>query len=100
MKIAMARVALATFETGTKKEDKVDRQYRRDAGKFLGISITNPAGGTDIQDKLHKSATLEHILLGRVGYIMLWNWLQIYGKERKIPLLTVQPCQIQNSLPN
>ena len=107
-KLAVVRIALATSEqnsisvyksrttcsTGTvysdfpvgstKKEDRLPLEFREVALKYLGLPQVSAAA--NFQERLTKQATLDQIILGRMGYMMFWSWNNRGGLS-DIPLL-------------
>lgn len=108
-RLAVMRIAIATSEqnsmviynnsntTGNydfcqhKKEDQLPLKFRQPALGYLGIN--NITAVSDLQYKETKHASLDQIILGRVGYIMFWNWNNNASKF-DVPLLAAQQKMI------
>jgi hypothetical protein len=107
-KLAMVRIALATSGgssldivsgcdthsgehcTGytvhqhTKKIDVLPLEFRQPAFEYLGINSI--AAAANLQEILTRHATIDQIIIGRMGYLMFWNWNN-RGTKSNIPLL-------------
>lgn len=73
--IVMARVAMATYPTArpTPLDILPEDMFRAAALKFLGLN--NDATIKHVADKLEKLSTSPNdIILGRLGYLMVWHW--------------------------
>jgi hypothetical protein len=112
-RLAVVRIALATSEDNTldivhsvtnpascgatfarkKKEDKLPFEFRQPAFDYLGINSI--AAAADLQDRLTKYATIDQIILGRMGYVMFWSWNN-RGQKSNIPLLPAPQKQLSN----
>jgi hypothetical protein len=104
-RLSIIRVALATSEQHSlnifwsnpnstnsygetythKKQDELPLEFRESAFEYLGISSISAAA--DLQERLTKHATLDQIILGRMGYMMFWSWNN-RGERSNIPLLS------------
>jgi hypothetical protein len=99
-RLAVIRIALATScENGVmvtmhsttheyhppKKEDRLPKEFRQPAYDYLGVDSISEAA--KLQDRMNKSATLDQIILGRMGYFMFWYWND-RGEKSNVPLLT------------
>jgi hypothetical protein len=108
-KLVIIRVALATSESNTlnvtyrttnsygttytnpKKEDILPLEFRWPAFEYLGVkSISEVA---DLQERLTKNATVDQIILGRMGYMMFWSWNN-RSDGSDIPLLPAPAPQL------
>ena len=100
-KLAMTRVFQATYpppKYDATKYDKLPRiPFRAAAAKYLNLKATSvvaaPSVGdaAKLQESLNKSATIEDIILGRIGYLMIWHWWDKRGSKinnPQVPLLT------------
>jgi hypothetical protein len=70
--------------TPRKKEDRLPFEFREPAAKYLGIHSI--AAAANFQDRTTRYATLDQIILGRMGYMMFWSWNN-RGDKSEIPLL-------------
>jgi hypothetical protein len=104
-RLTIIRVALATSEQNSlhifwrnpsstsscgrtydhKKQDELPLEFRAPAFEYLGISSI--AEAADLQERLTRTATLDQIILGRMGYMMFWSW-NARGKQSRVPLLS------------
>jgi len=88
--LTMTRVIQATFGGSTKLDRLPTSPFRVPAAAFIGISATlNNA--VKLQESIHRSADIEDIILGRIGYLMIWHWWDKQGctiKSPTVPLLT------------
>jgi len=92
-RITMARVMLATYGCGESKLDVLPEvPFRKKAATYLGIPETI-SGAARIQDSLHNTASIEDIIIGRLGYLMIWHWWDKGNDDDRkaaadVPLLT------------
>lgn len=107
-RLAVVRILLATFATPDdgvlswpghsttsgwgqplKREDYLPLEFREPAAKYLGLPWP-VVGGTvaNLQELLTKRATLDQIILGRMGYMLFWSWYHRSGQKMSIPLLS------------
>lgn len=84
--LMLTRALLATFGGPTPK-DKLPEECRPMICKKLNI-FGNPTAGeaAKLDQKTLESADVESLILGRFGYIMLWNWIH-NQKQGKLPIL-------------
>jgi hypothetical protein len=102
-KLAMVRIALATSGGSSldithgcndgechtvhhhaKKIDLLPLEFRQPAFEYLGVNSI--AAAANLQEILTKHATIDQIIIGRMGYLMFWNWNN-RGTKSNIPLL-------------
>jgi hypothetical protein len=75
-RLTMMRILLATFEFGYKKMDNLPSNHKTVACDFLGLPYDIKL--TDVQDMLEKEQlkyNMEELILGRVGYLIMWKEL-------------------------
>lgn len=70
--------------TPHKKEDKLPFEFREPAAKYLGIHSI--AAAANFQEQTTRYATLDQVILGRMGYLMFWSWNN-RGDRQDVPLL-------------
>ena len=113
-RLTIVRVALATSEQNSlnifwsnpnstnscgetyihKKQDELPLEFREPAFEYLGISSISEAA--DLQERLTRHATLDQIILGRMGYMMFWSW-NARGKQSQVPLLSAPHKELSPS---
>lgn len=74
-RLVMLRVFIATFggAIAGSKMDKLPRSHRDAAAKYVGLpSNSKITAVQDIFEKTQKSSSLEDMLLGRIGYLIIW----------------------------
>lgn len=75
--LTMLRVLLATYGQGVTNLDRVSVEYRRKALEFLKVQDTISASRVhDLLEQISKMSSIEQLILGRIGYLLLWNNLQ------------------------
>jgi hypothetical protein len=99
-KLAVIRILIATFTkdnhtTNTtsgqfntiplKKEDILPLEFRQQASEYLGVNSILEA--IKLQEQLNKYVSIDQIILGRLGYMIFWNWNN-RGNMVNIPLLS------------
>jgi len=103
-KLAVVRIALATSEQNSlvvqwhanmtnsygetyvhKKQDELPREFQEPAFEYLGIDSISAAA--NMQERLTRRASLDQVILGRMGYMMFWSWCQ-GGNRSNVPLLS------------
>lgn len=90
-KITLSRVALATYASRCPVVDKLPvSPFRVPSLKYLGLGPNATAGDVSgLQSMLDRSANIEQLILGRMGYLMIWYSHQSTpAKPDSIPLLT------------
>jgi hypothetical protein len=115
-RLVIVRIALATSEQNSlhvfwhnprstssygktydhKKQDELPLEFRGPAFEYLGIGSI--AEAADLQERLTRTATIDQIILGRMGYLMFWSWNN-RGEWSNVPLLsapqkTLSPPQV------
>jgi hypothetical protein len=71
-KLVMARVLLATFGGGQREEDRLPYEpFRQVAAAYLGIQ-PGAKNAADTLERLTMYANLEQLILGRMGYLVIW----------------------------
>ena len=73
-----------TYSRG-KKEDKLPLEFRQPAFEYLGVNTI--AAVANLQERLTRYATVDQIILGRMGYLMFWSWNN-RGERSNVPLLS------------
>jgi hypothetical protein len=103
-KIMLVRALQATFQYGKIARDNLPEDMRSKICSMLEVSSTTTlAQAVKIQDAMNKVATMEQLILGRFGYLMMWNSLkgsQGILDELKPRRLTSQANRSQSSGPD
>lgn len=92
-KHTLSRVAMATYASRCPVIDKLPvSPFRVPSLKFLGLGPNATSGDVSgLQLMLNRSASIEQLILGRMGYLMIWYSHQSTPiKSNDIPLLTDQ----------
>lgn len=89
LKTVLVRCLIATFEAFTNSKDRIPSGLRGTICTKLGISQTTTLGAAiKLQDQSNQYSvfSLEEQILGRFGYIMIWDWINNKQSE-DIPLI-------------
>jgi hypothetical protein len=72
-KLVMARVLLATYGGGQRQEDRLPYEpFRQVAATYLGVQ-PSAKSAADALEHLNLYASLEQMILGRMGYLVIWH---------------------------
>lgn len=83
-KLILIRVALATYGEAARLDKLPVEPFRAPSENYLRTRGCGPLA--DLQARLHCRATIEQIILGRMGYLVVWyGWHR--DQRRDLPLL-------------
>jgi hypothetical protein len=87
----LVRCLLATFPGFEKSKDRIPPEHRLAICNKLGIQIDTLQAAVRYQEQLNQEGAfnLEQQILGRLGYILIWNWINS-GRKDSIPLISVK----------
>lgn len=87
-RVVLIRCLLATFADFKNPRDRIPSEYRSRICNRLGIQITSLKSAVAYQERMKSELTMEQQILGRLGYVMIWNMIHTpAGPSTEIPLL-------------
>jgi hypothetical protein len=87
-RLMMFRVLVATYCFGEKPRDNLPMRHREKACKFLGLpyNLKLPAV-QDMMEHSQKMSNYEDMILGRLGYMIIWHDLATVEQLNEVPAL-------------